>query len=238
MNRRIAIPAITALFVISALAILVTSSDLYEERSSDLPAITQVPDHGVPVVTSTDKASVDAVVATDEPEEEAPGFPDQLPGISSSADSADEVYDPFFVSEEDWIRVGTFFLGHCQRNSGDWVSYLESELARSDEELNSRHLEELAASAVLLDPGYTYNPPLTVEHLKPECRNLVCKVQIPNHVSVKRESSAIQLIPGSRLNTQGRVFFTHGFGYRLVLNQRVQNTTTHYFLANGYKCED
>ena len=238
MNRRFAIPAFVAIVVIAALAILVTSSGLYEEPSSDLPAITQVPDHGVPVGTSVDRARVDAETATDEPEEEAPGFPDQLPTISSSADSTLEEFDPFFVSEDDWIRVGTFWLGRCQRNMDDWVSHLESELARRDEELNSRDLEELAASAVLLDPGYTYNPPLTAEHLVPACRNLVCKVQIPSHVTVTRDFSAIQLIPGSKLNTQGRVLFTHGFGYRLVFNQRVQNTTTHYFLANGYKCED
>ncbi len=198
-------------------------------------AIVPSPKHAAPVMTPVEEADVDAGPENVESREQVPHSSYQSASEPLPNGSNLGTFDPVFVSEEQWVKVATHWAGQYRKNRGDWVSHLESELARSDEELNSRDLEALAVSAVLRDPRFTYEPPLTAGQLSPVCGNLVCKVELPSHVRVTRDFSAVRLVPGSQLNTHGQVMFSHGFGYQLVLNQRIENTTTHYFLANGYE---
>ncbi len=235
MKKNFAIPVLIAVLVVVGLSLLVYKSGPDDNRSSRPAAIAQAPGHEAPTPTQSEEEEVVAEPRIAEAQEEEPGLPDQSAGETSPADSTLGTLDPYFVSEDDYIRVATFWSGQYRRDRDEWVNHLESELTRSDEELNSEDLEQLAVSAVLRDPRFKYNPPLTAEQLSPECSNLVCKVRLPKDIAVTRDFAAVQLVPGSRLNSYSEVMFTHGFGYHLVLNQRFEETTTHYFLANGYE---
>lgn len=150
----------------------------------------------------------------------------------------DENPNLFFVTERDFVRVHTYWEKQHDRYGSGWVGLLESELSRDDRAPNSRDLEEAAAYAVIRDPMFGYDPPLSVSDLRPSCRNYVCKVEIPTSVRVTDERMAVRVLPGSILNTTDSVVFTHGFGFRLWRHNRITNKTTHFFLANGFELNE
>lgn len=159
-------------------------------------------------------------------------------GVETLPHDAPESPIFFFVTEGDFVQVAMYWVDQDERNQSSWRSHLESELSKEDNEENSRDLEQLAVSAVLRDTSYKYDPPISETELQPSCRNLVCKVEIPNRVKVTNDFTASRMVPGSILNTHDKVMFSHGFGHHLVWRQAATNTTTHYFLANGYETAD
>ena len=144
----------------------------------------------------------------------------------------------YFVTERDFIRVHMYWLKQSDKYGFEWSNRLESELSRDDSALNSGDLEQAAAYAVIRDPSWSYDPPLSVSDLRPSCRNHVCKVEIPASIRVTRDHMAVTVPPGSILNSSSIVQFSHGFSYHYVLRKFSTNITTHYYLANGFELNE
>ncbi len=144
----------------------------------------------------------------------------------------------FYVTEQDFIRVHTHWLKQSDRYGSAWSSRLEAELSRDDSALNSGDLEQAAVYAVIRDPMWTYDPPLSASNLNAKCRNYVCRVEIPASVRVTNDQMAVTWRPGDILNSSGSVQFSHGFGYHYVRRNFLTNTTTHYYLANGFELSE
>ena len=158
------------------------------------------------------------------------------PTTSSAAQRQESSGPPnlFFLTEQEFVSVATHWSDERQKDTSGWIVRLEAELAREDSAPNSRDLEQSAASVVVRDPRYSYDPPLSVSDLQPSCRNSVCKIEIPASVRVTSDFSAPRMVEGSRLNSYQSVLFSHGFGHHIVLPSRATGTTTHYFLGNGF----
>ncbi|MGB5335407.1 MAG: hypothetical protein WBN07_07290 [Woeseiaceae bacterium] len=159
-------------------------------------------------------------------------------GLAEPESQKNEHPDLFYVTQQDFIRVHMHWLKQHDRYGSAWRSRLESELSRDDSALNSGDLEQAAVYAVIRDPMWAYDPPLSVSDLKPSCQNYVCKVEIPASVRVTKDQMAVRVLPGSILNTSASVQFSHGFGYHYVRRNFLANTATHYYLANGFELSE
>jgi len=144
----------------------------------------------------------------------------------------------FFVTEEDYVDVASFWSKQNTSRGSEWVDILDGLHRQEDLALNSRDLETLAAAAVVDDPRYSYEPALSADDLLPRCRNAVCKVTIPSRFRVIRQYGAVQPVLGSSLNSYDRTLYTLGFSHHIVRRVPADNTAVHYFLGNGFELPD
>ena len=146
----------------------------------------------------------------------------------------DEQVSLFFVTELDFVRVATHWYEERQKIIPEWTNRLEAELARKDDAPHSSDMEQAAAYVVVRDPRYSHEPPLSVSELNSKCRNYVCVVKVPAAFRTTFTPNAVQMKPGSILNSYQNILFTHGFAHHLVIRDALSNVTTHYLLANGF----
>ena len=146
----------------------------------------------------------------------------------------DEQVSLFFVTERDFVRVAIHWYEERQKIIAEWTNRLEAELARKDDAPHSSDMEQAAAWVVVRDPRYSHDPALSVAELNSKCRNYVCVVKVPAAFRTTFTPNAVQMEPGSILNSYEYILFTHGFVHHLVIRDGLSNVTTHYLLANGF----
>ena len=212
-----------------------TTSANFETDQGEFDRLDQdvIDPQGQPISHATAAGTVSSALAVDDEEAGSLGSETPQPESPNS-----EGVSFFFVTERDFIRVHMYWLRQSARYGSEWSNRLESELSRDDSALNSGDLEQAAAYAVIKDPSWSYDPPLSASDLMPSCRNHVCKVEIPASVRVTKDQMAVTVPPGSILNSSARVQFSHGFFYHIVLQKYSTNTTTHYYLANGFELNE